>query len=230
MKKTVILAVVVLFFMSCDTQKQMKKAEMTTNEDSLSYAFGISIGENLKRDSIELNPVIIGKALAELNEGTASMTAEEANKKIQSFFEEKEKAKHQVAVEAGEKFLKENSTKEGVVTTASGLQYKILKEGTGASPKVSDKVTVNYEGTLIDGTKFDSSYDRGEPASFGVTQVIKGWTEALQLMKEGGVWELYIPSDLAYGARQAGQIIPYSTLKFKVELISIGEAKPVDKK
>ena len=109
MKKTVILAVVVLFFMSCDTQKQMKKAEMTTNEDSLSYAFGISIGENLKRDSIKLNPIIVGKALTEFNEGTAVMNSEEANKKIQSFFEGKEKAKHQAAIGAGEDFLKENA-------------------------------------------------------------------------------------------------------------------------
>ncbi|MEA2043196.1 MAG: FKBP-type peptidyl-prolyl cis-trans isomerase [Bacteroidota bacterium] len=225
MRKVLILAIAVIFFMGCDTQKQMKKAEMTTNEDSLSYAFGISIGENLKRDSIELNPVVLGKALAELNDGNASMTAEEANTMIQSFFEDKEKEKYQTTVEAGKKFLEDNAKKEGVKTTASGLQYKIIKEGTGATPKPSDKVTVNYEGTLIDGTKFDSSYDRGEPATFGVTQVIKGWTEALQMMTEGAEWQLFIPSDLAYGSRPAGQITPYSTLVFKVELISIEDNK-----
>ncbi len=141
---------------------------------------------------------------------------------IQTHFEAMEAKKHQATVDEGKKFLAENAKKEGIVTLPSGLQYKIITEGTGNIPTASDKVKVNYEGTLINGTKFDSSYDRGQPAEFGVTQVIKGWTEALQLMKEGSVWMLYIPSDLAYGSRQAGkEIKPFSTLIFKVELLSI---------
>jgi FKBP-type peptidyl-prolyl cis-trans isomerase len=222
MKKTVILAFVALIFASCDTQKQMEKAEMETKEDSLSYAFGISIGDNLKKDSIELDPVMLGKALIDIKADKAAMTPEEANKTIQSFFEKKEQAKHQVNIDAGEKFLKENLKKEGIKTTESGLQYKVIKEGTGEQPDATDQVTVHYEGTLIDGTTFDSSYERGEPATFGLNQVIPGWTEALQLMKEGAVWEIYLPHSLAYGPRQAGQIPPYSTLIFKVELISVG--------
>ncbi len=222
MKHTLILLIAAVFFMtSCDTTKQMEKAEMKTKEDSLSYAFGISIGENLKRDSIELDPLILGKALTDLKNGKQKMTAEEANKVIQNAFQEKEMEKNKPVIEAGKKFLAENAKKEGVKTTASGLQYKIIKAGKGASPKKTDKVTVHYEGTLTDGTVFDSSYKRGEPATFGVTQVIPGWTEALQMMKEGATWEIYLPQELAYGPRRAGQIPPYSTLIFKVELIKI---------
>jgi FKBP-type peptidyl-prolyl cis-trans isomerase FklB len=124
----------------------------------------------------------------------------------------------------GEEYLAENKKKEGIITTQSGLQYKVLKKGTGKIPKSTDTVTVNYRGTLIDGTEFDSSYRRGQPASFKVNGVIRGWTEALQLMKEGAKWQLYIPSNLAYGERGAGRNIgPNSTLIFEVELISINE-------
>ncbi len=126
---------------------------------------------------------------------------------------------------AGEKFLEENKTKEGVQTTASGLQYKVIKEGKGAIPTDSSTVKVNYKGTLIDGTEFDSSYKRNAPATFRANQVIKGWTEALTLMPVGSKWELYIPQELAYGARNAGQIKPFSTLIFEVELVSIEDKK-----
>ena len=123
---------------------------------------------------------------------------------------------------AGEKFLAENKTKEGVVTTPSGLQYKVITKGTGAIPADTSKVKVNYKGTLIDGTEFDSSYKRKEPATFRANQVIKGWTEALTMMSVGSKWELYIPQDLAYGARETGgQIKPFSTLIFEVELVGI---------
>ena len=131
------------------------------------------------------------------------------------------KAKYKNNLEAGQKFLAENAKKEGIITTESGLQYKILKEGTGKTPVATDKVRVNYEGTLIDGTKFDSSYDRKEPAEFYVNRVIRGWTEALQLMKEGSKYELYIPYELAYGNRETGDIKPFSALIFKVELLKI---------
>jgi FKBP-type peptidyl-prolyl cis-trans isomerase FklB len=123
--------------------------------------------------------------------------------------------------EAGIKFLAENKTKEGVVTTASGLQYKIITKGTGEIPTAESKVKVHYKGTMLDGTEFDSSYKRNEPATFGAGQVIKGWTEALTLMPVGSKWELYIPYDLAYGSREAGPIKPFSTLVFEVELLSI---------
>jgi FKBP-type peptidyl-prolyl cis-trans isomerase FklB len=126
---------------------------------------------------------------------------------------------------AGEKFLEENKTKEGVQTTESGLQYKIIKAGKGAIPTENSTVKVNYKGTLIDGTEFDSSYKRNAPATFKANQVIKGWTEALTMMPVGSKWELYIPQELAYGSRNAGQIKPFSTLIFEVELIDVEEAK-----
>ncbi len=208
--------------MENDAQK-LKKVKLETAEDSISYAFGISIAENLKTQNIDnIQPMAIAKAFDDFNKNKSQMTGDEANTMIQKFFEDKEAENHKEAVEEGKKFLAENKKKEGVVTTASGLQYKIIKEGTGKKPTAADRVKVHYKGTLIDGTQFDSSYDRGQPATFGVTQVIKGWTEALQLMKEGAKWELYIPYDLAYGSRGAGaDIKPFSTLIFTVELLEI---------
>lgn len=210
--------------MKVDAQK-LKRVKIESYEDSVSYAFGISIAENLKSQEIDnINPMAVAKAFDDFNKEEAQMNAKEANAMIQSFFEEKEKEKYAEIVEQGETFLAENKKKEGVKTTESGLQYKVIKEGTGEKPKASDRVKVHYKGTLIDGTKFDSSYDRGQPATFGVSQVIKGWTEGLQLMKEGAKWELYIPYNLGYGARGAGQDIkPFSTLIFEVELIEIVE-------
>ena len=222
MKKILILILISLFAFNSNAQK-VKKVKLETENDTLSYAFGISIAENLKKQNIEnLNPMAIARAFYDIYNKKEKMSAEDANQLIQSHFEKQEEMKHKEIVEVGKKFLAENSTKEGITTLESGLQYKVLKEGTGNSPTSEDKVKVHYEGTLIDGTKFDSSYDRNEPAVFGVTQVIKGWTEALQLMKEGSVWMIYLPADLAYGSRQAGENIkPFSTLIFKVELISI---------
>jgi FKBP-type peptidyl-prolyl cis-trans isomerase len=161
--------------------------------------------------------------------GEALMTEEEMRTVMMNMAtrlkaEQMEKQKQQGAenIKAGEAFLAENSGKEGVTTLPSGLQYRVITAGEGKSPQKSDKVTVNYRGTLIDGTEFDSSYSRGQPASFGVGQVIPGWTEALQLMKEGDKWEIVIPSKLAYGERGAGaKIPPNSTLVFEVELISV---------
>ena len=203
--------------------QKVKDIKMKTKNDSLSYAFGISIADNLSTQKIEsLNPQAIGRAFQDFYNKEAKISADDANKLIQKHFEDQEAQKYKPTVEEGEKFLAENAKKEGIKILESGLQYKVITEGTGETATASDKVKVHYEGTLIDGTKFDSSYDRGEAAEFGVTQVIKGWTEALQLMKEGSVWMLYIPSDLAYGSRQAGEHIkPFSTLVFKVELLSI---------
>ncbi len=222
MKKISILILFTILFSVINAQK-VKNVKLKTYNDSVSYAFGISIAENLKTQKIEnINPLAIGRAFQDFYNNEGKLSVDDANKLIQKHFEKEEAKKNQATIDEGKKFLAENAKKEGVVTLPSGLQYKIIKEGTGNKPTASDKVKVNYEGTLIDGTKFDSSYDRGEPVVFGVTQVIKGWTEALQLMKEGAVWMLYIPYDLAYGSRQAGKDIkPFSTLIFKVELIEI---------
>ncbi len=222
MKKISIILLISVITLSVNAQK-VKDVKLKTHIDSLSYAFGISIADNLKTQKIEnINPQAIGRAFMDFYKNESKINKDDANTMIQTHFEAMEAKKHQATVDEGKKFLSENAKKEGVITLPSGLQYKVIKEGTGNIPTSSDKVRVNYEGTLINGTKFDSSYDRGQAAEFGVTQVIKGWTEALQLMKEGSVWMLYIPSDLAYGSRQAGQDIkPFSTLIFKVELLSI---------
>ncbi|MCF6366956.1 MAG: FKBP-type peptidyl-prolyl cis-trans isomerase [Bacteroidales bacterium] len=234
MKKLVLSVVVsVIVFSSCKNNEDAK-VNLMNFDDSLSYAIGQDIANNFKQsklDSIDIN--ILSKAMKDFfAEDTSIMTKEEVSKTLTAFSMkmraeqeakqlEQNKIQFKAELEAGQKFLEENAAKEGIITTESGLQYKVIKEGKGATPTVSDKVKVHYEGTLIDGTKFDSSYDRGEPAEFGVTQVIKGWTEALQLMKEGSIYELYIPYQLAYGERGSGSIKPFSTLIFKVELISI---------
>ncbi len=222
-KKIIFILISFFFSVQLTNAQKVKDIKLKTYNDSLSYAFGISIAENLKAQKIEnINPQAIGRAFQDFYKNESKINKDDANKMIQNHFENMEAQKHQATIDEGKKFLAENAKKEGVITLPSGLQYKILKKGTGNTPKASDKVRVNYEGTLINGTKFDSSYDRGQPAEFGVTQVIKGWTEALQLMKEGSVWMLYIPYDLAYGSRQAGNDIkPFSTLIFKVELLSI---------
>ncbi len=222
MKKYLIVALVFSVSLNMSAQK-VKDIKMKTKNDSLSYAFGISIADNLSTQKIEsLNPQAIGRAFQDFYNKEAKISADDANKLIQKHFEDQEALKYKPTVEEGKKFLAENAKKEGMKVLESGLQYKVITEGTGEIATASDKVKVHYEGTLINGTKFDSSYDRGQPAEFGVTQVIKGWTEALQLMKEGSVWMLYIPSDLAYGSRQTGEHIkPFSTLVFKVELLSI---------
>ncbi len=222
MKRILFLSLLTFLYMENEAQK-FDNVKLETYTDTVSYAFGISIAENLKSQNIDnISPAAIGKAFHDFYKNQAKMTGEQANETIQKFFEDKESENHKEAVEEGKKFLAENGKKAGVKTTNSGLQYKVITEGTGVKPVATDKVRVHYSGTLINGTKFDSSYDRGEPAEFGVTQVIKGWTEALQLMPVGSKWELYIPADLAYGSRGAGgDIKPFSTLIFQVELLGI---------
>ncbi len=223
MKKILFLSILILSVSMAEAQKKVGKVKIQTENDSLSYALGINIAHNLKSQDVEnLNPRAVAKAFEDYYAEKATMTPEDASTLIQTFFDKEEAKKNEELVKEGKDFLAANAKKDGVVTTASGLQYKIITAGTGNIPTATDKVEVHYEGTLIDGTVFDSSYKRGTTTEFGVTQVIKGWTEALQLMKEGAKWELYIPYNLAYGSRGAGEDIkPFTALIFTVELISI---------
>ncbi|MEA4905719.1 MAG: FKBP-type peptidyl-prolyl cis-trans isomerase [Petrimonas sp.] len=192
--------------------------------DKLSYALGMSMASSLVNSG--LNQIDIDsfvKAFIEvINNGAAEMGPQEANQYIQEYLGKKQNEMLGENLRLGREFLEENKTKEGVVTLSSGLQYKILKEGSGPKPKATEKVKCHYHGTLINGKVFDSSVERGQPAVFGVNQVIKGWVEALQLMSVGSKWKLYIPSELAYGSQGAGSSIePNSTLIFDVELLGI---------
>ncbi|MDD2961173.1 MAG: FKBP-type peptidyl-prolyl cis-trans isomerase [Muribaculaceae bacterium] len=192
--------------------------------DKLSYALGLSMGNNFQRSGItEINVDEFAAGVKAVYTGeTPKMTPEEAKEVVNKFFTELEAKQQKANKEMGKAFLAENAKQEGIKVTASGLQYKIVKEGNGIRPAGKDKVTVHYTGRLIDGTVFDSSVERGAPATFGVNQVIPGWVEALQLMSEGAEWQLYIPSELAYGAQGAGPAIgPDSTLIFDVNLIKV---------
>ncbi|MBI3645252.1 MAG: FKBP-type peptidyl-prolyl cis-trans isomerase [Acidobacteriales bacterium] len=211
---------------------------LKTQKDKFSYALGMNVGTSMRKQAVEVDPNILLQGLkAALAGGKTLLTPEEAQAalmEVQSELRKKQQEKMQVVGEAnkkeGDAFLAANKAKEGVVTLPSGLEYKILKEGTGPKPTASDSVVCNYRGTLISGTEFDSSYKRGQPATFPVGGVIKGWTEALQLMPVGSKWQLFIPSSLAYGERGAGgDIGPNATLIFEVELLSIQE-KPAEKK
>lgn len=192
--------------------------------DKISYALGLSIGNNFQNSGItELNADDFMQGLNDvLNEKDPAITYDEAKKVINDYFMKLQSEKLENNRKAGEEFLRINKHKNGVTALPSGLQYEILKPGTGEKPKASDTVKCHYHGTLINGAVFDSSVERGQPASFGVSQVIPGWVEALQLMPVGSKWKLFIPSDLAYGERGAGEAIePNSTLIFEVELLDI---------
>ena len=198
---------------------------MNKEQNNVSYAIGMSIAESLKNQNLtELDATIIAEAINDLMEGKAPrLSPEEANEIIHNHLEEKRSAAFITNKTEGENFLTTNKSKEGIQETATGLQYEILIEGDGQKPAATDVVSVHYHGTLIDGTVFDSSVQRGTPASFGVHQVIPGWTEALQLMNVGSKYRLYIPQNLAYGANPhpGGPIQPFSTLIFDVELLAI---------
>jgi FKBP-type peptidyl-prolyl cis-trans isomerase len=205
---------------------------LKTQKDKFSYSLGMKMGENLHRQSVPVDPAILARGLRDgLAGGKTLLTDEQAQaalSEVQNDLRKKQQEKMQEAGTAnkkeGEAFLTANKAKEGVVALPSGLQYKILKEGTGPKPAASDTVVCNYQGTLIDGKEFDSSYKRGQPATFPVSGVIKGWTEALQLMPVGSKWQLFIPADLAYGDRgPSPEIGPDSTLVFEVELLSIAD-------
>src|SRR5437667_690054 len=210
------------------------KPEFKNDREKHSYSVGASWGNSLKRQEVDFDLEMVMQGLRGGFAGKCALTDEEVrasmaalNKEIRGKQEEKRKQQGEKNKQEAEKFLAENKAKEGVVTLPSGLQYKILSEGNGESPKPADMATVNYRGTLIDGTEFDSSYKRGQPSTFSVTGVIKGWTEALELMKPGAKWQLFIPSELAYGERGSGQMIgPNATLIFDVELVSFKPPTP----
>jgi FKBP-type peptidyl-prolyl cis-trans isomerase len=225
-------ALVVLTFNACGDSQESKSSTKTisSEKDKVGYSIGSQIGKQLldTKDEINREALILGINDA-LDAKELKITAQEMQKTMQAFRAkmqaksmEKRKASLEVNKKEGETFLAANKTKEGVVTLPSGLQYKVITQGTGKTPSATDTVETNYKGTLINGTEFDSSYKRGQTASFPVNGVIKGWTEALQLMKEGGKWELYIPSALAYGEQGAAPVIPpNSALIFEVELLQI---------
>lgn len=201
--------------------KQIKK---NLNMDKFSYSIGLGIGQNLKgMGASDLNVEDFAQAVKDVicgNEPAISHT--EARQIVNDYFTQLEARINAENIEKGKSFLEENKKNPAVKVLPSGLQYEVIREGNGKQPKATDQVRCHYEGTLIDGTLFDSSIRRGEPAVFGVSQVIKGWVEALQLMSEGAKWKLYIPSELAYGANGAGEMIPpHSTLIFEVELIEV---------
>lgn len=192
--------------------------------DKFSYAIGLGIGQNLL--SMGAKGIVVedfAQAIKDVIEGNqTAISHEEAREIVNKYFEELQTKMSAAAIEQGQAFLDENAKKEGVVTLPSGLQYEIITEGTGDKAAATDQVQCHYEGQLLDGSVFDSSYKRNQPATFGVNQVIPGWVEALQLMPAGSKWRLYIPSDLAYGAQGAGDVIPpHSTLIFDVELLDV---------
>ena len=215
------------------------EVQLKDQKDKISYSIGLDIGTTLKRQVIEVNEELLNTGIQDGLSGKKPLLSEDQVKETMALFQKEMLAKQAEAKKAaaaknsaeGTKFLAENKTKEGVKTTASGLQYKVLKEGSGPTPKPTDTVKVNYRGTVLDGTEFDSSYKRGEPASFPVNRVIKGWTEALQLMKVGSKYQLFIPADLAYGGRGAGSDIgPNAMLIFDVELLGINPPTPTPPK
>ncbi|MGB9716026.1 MAG: FKBP-type peptidyl-prolyl cis-trans isomerase [Thermodesulfovibrionales bacterium] len=216
-----------------------EKLILKDNKDKVSYSMGVRVGNSLKRESIDINQdAFIQGFKDELSGHKKLMTDQEVNETLMNFQKEmmaKEAARLKELGEKnkkeGEAFLAENKNKEGVITLPSGLQYKIIKEGDGKVPTINDTVTIHYRGTLINGTEFDSSYKRGQPATFPVKGVIPGFSEALQLMKTGSKWQLFIPPELAYGERGAGDDIgPNATLIFEVELLSIKEQEKKEEK
>lgn len=216
---------------SCGGQGVTKKA-LKTELDSVSYAIGMDVAKNVKTNVSEIDSELFIQGYMNYLDSTNILIKEEGVQEVLSaYFQKKqaEKMKEQQAEGeknkvANEKFLEDNKSKDGVKVTESGLQYLVMKEGAGEKPTAESKVKVHYHGTLIDGTVFDSSVERGEPAEFGVNQVIKGWTEGLQLMSVGSKYKFFIPQDLAYGARQTGEKIkPYSTLVFEVELLEVAK-------
>jgi len=228
---------VLILIAGCARQSQPPtRVDLQDSRQRLSYSIGADLGGTMKRQGIDVEPQALAAGIADALEGNLALSEAEMKEALGQFRQElmeKAHAKANVSSQVtseqaeanrkqGEAFLAANAAKEGVITTASGLQYKVLKSGTGKTPKATDKVKVHYHGTLVDGTTFDSSIERGQPVTFAVNQVIAGWTEALQLMKEGDKWQLFIRPDLAYGKGGAGgKIGPNATLIFEVELLAV---------
>lgn len=211
-------------------KKGAAKPELKDLKDKVSYSIGLNIGQDFKRQEMDIDADLLARGIKDAVSGAQPLLTEEQIRETITTYQKEMVAKQETKMKEaaaknqkeGEAFLAENAKKEGVVTTASGLQYKVVQEGTGPQPKATDTVLVHYEGKLVDGTVFDSSMKRGEPATFPVKGVIPGWTEALQLMKEGSKWQIVIPAKLAYGEQGAGPVIgPNSTLVFDVELIKV---------
>jgi FKBP-type peptidyl-prolyl cis-trans isomerase FklB len=233
LKKVLLILVAVLIISALcfgEVQKTVKKIKFKDQREKLSYSIGLDIGRNLKKQEIDVDTKLLLKGLTDgLSGTTPSLTEEEIKEVFTTFQKDMETKQNEKKLKLAEKnktegeaFLAANKTKEGVITLPSGLQYKELTPGTGPSPTAADTVTVNYRGTLVDGTEFDSSYKRGEPLKIGVSGVIPAWTEALQLMKVGAKWQLFIPANLAYGVQGAGPVIgPNAVLIFEVELLGI---------
>lgn len=224
-KGLIIIAAMGIMFTACN-QNNVNNVKLETREDSLAYAIGVTTFDGVTQQGWDIDPMALAKGMKDAENGKPILSAVAANGFITLYMrdmqEEKAREQYSEEIEEGEKFLAENSKQEGIITTESGLQYKVIEKGDGPLPTTEDKVRVHYTGTLIDSTKFDSSVDRGEPAEFPVTGVIKGWTEGLQLMPVGSKYMFYIPYDLAYGSRGAGSLIkPFSTLVFEVELLDI---------
>ena len=226
----VLLALLFCILVASPQLNAQKKSELKTQKDKVSYIIGTDIGTNLKKQAIDISPELLLKGIKDALAGSKYlMTTEEITECMTSYRQEMmgKQAEKMAKVgeankKAGEAFLEANKKKDSIKVLPSGMQYKVIVEGTGKMPTANDTVTTNYRGTLIDGTEFDNSYKRGEPATFGVKGVIAGWTEALQMMKAGSKWQLFIPPQLAYGDRGAGQVIgPNATLIFEVELISV---------
>ena len=219
MKKIILSLILIMGITSINAQN------LNTEMEKVSYSLGVNVAKSVKNQGLtSIDSEAIAQAFTDVFEGNElKISEQESNLVLQDYFGKLAKEAQSANVEAGQKFLAENAKRNSVTTTATGLQYEVLTEGSGDSPKETDQVTVHYHGTLIDGTVFDSSVERGQPATFPVNGVIPGWVEALQLMKPGAKYKLFIPSNLAYGERGAGGSIgPNATLIFEVELISIG--------
>lgn len=235
LKKTIAVAIgciAVQAAFAAPAQNATSKNALKNDNDRVSYTIGVDMGKSLKAQDLKLNVDLLAKGIKDgMSGGQLLMTQQEMRDTLMTLQQKIVKKQQAAMVEeadknlqAGKKFLAENKAKPGVKTTTDGLQYKVIKAGKGTSPKTSDVVTVQYEGKTLDGKVFDSTYKRGKPATFKLSQVIKGWQEALQMMKPGATWELYIPPQLAYGKKGlGGPIGPNETLIFKVQLISVGD-------